>query len=375
MNNSALIFIPDISGYTEFLTTTEIKHSMHIISELLEIIIDGNQLDMKVSEIEGDAVLFYRIGEAPTLKELVKQVEKMFVDFHTQLKIIQRDNVCQCGACRSAINLTLKFVTHYGVLDETVIGNFSKIIGSDVILAHRLLKNNLKTNEYLLLTENYWLKSNSTDDVLDELDPFMDHTEEIANFEDVKLKYTVISSYREKVPGQIITEKRKLSKEKPDTQIMINAPVLLVHELLTDIDAKMNYVPNIKSVTASSLINRVNSSHTCVFDDLEIHFVTLSNDSSEKEINYTEEADLSLGVSYITDYRMQESSNGTLLEVRIFPKPKSNKSQSALKKLFSEFKEKMMLFRIKSITKKNIIIFKNYCEKVAREREGSTNQK
>ena len=42
MNESALIFIPDISGYTEFLTTTEIKHSKHIISELLEIIIAGN---------------------------------------------------------------------------------------------------------------------------------------------------------------------------------------------------------------------------------------------------------------------------------------------------------------------------------------------
>lgn len=369
MNDPALIFIPDISGYTEFLTTTEIRHSKHIISELLELIIDGNQLDMKVSEIEGDAVLFYRIGGAPKLKELINQVKKMFVDFHTQLKIIQRDNVCQCGACRTANNLTLKFVTHYGVLDETVIGNFSKIIGSDVILAHRLLKNKLKTNEYLLLTEDYWLKSNSTDDALAELDPFTDHTETIANFDIVNLKYTILSSFHKKVPELILHDKQKLNKEKPDTQIVINASLLLVHELLTDVDAKMNYVPNIKNISSSSPINRIHSSHTCVFEDLEIHFVTLSNESKGKEMNYTEEAEFSIGAGFITDYRMKESPGGTSVEVRIFPKKRAHKNQSAFKKMISEFKEKMILFRIKSITKKNIVIFKNYCEKVTRERE------
>lgn len=81
MNNSALIFIPDISGYTEFITQTEIRHSKHIISELLEIIINGNQLAMNVSEIEGDAVLFYRKGDAPSLKEIIAQVKKCLLIF------------------------------------------------------------------------------------------------------------------------------------------------------------------------------------------------------------------------------------------------------------------------------------------------------
>ncbi len=33
---SATILIPDISGYTEFLSKTELVHSSHIINELLE---------------------------------------------------------------------------------------------------------------------------------------------------------------------------------------------------------------------------------------------------------------------------------------------------------------------------------------------------
>jgi hypothetical protein len=369
MNDSALIFIPDISGYTEFITQTEIKHSKHIISELLEIIINSNTLSMKVSEIEGDAVLFYRMGNPPSLKEIVEQVKKMFVDFHTHLKIIQRDNVCQCGACRNAINLTLKFITHYGTLNETVIGNFLKIIGSDVILAHRLLKNKLDSREYLLLTENYWGKANSIKDSSFGLVPFKDHTETIENFESINIKYTTLSSIRKDIPEPVLSDKQKFYKEKPDAQIEIKAPLLLVHELLTDIDAKMDYVPDIKNVSGTSNINRVNSSHTCVFDDLEIHFVTLSNENKGKELSYTEEADLSIGVEYISDYRMKESRSGINLEVRMFPKPKVISNKSKLKKMFDGFKERMILMRIKGITKKNLVIFKNYCERIAIERE------
>jgi hypothetical protein len=38
--SDALIFIPDISGFTEFVTFTEINHAKHIIEELLSVIID-----------------------------------------------------------------------------------------------------------------------------------------------------------------------------------------------------------------------------------------------------------------------------------------------------------------------------------------------
>ena len=55
----SLLFIPDITGFTEFVNNTEIEHGQHIISELLEKIIDSNELSMEISEVEGDAVLFY----------------------------------------------------------------------------------------------------------------------------------------------------------------------------------------------------------------------------------------------------------------------------------------------------------------------------
>ncbi len=32
--NKTLLFLPDISGYTAFVQTTEISHSQHVIAEL-----------------------------------------------------------------------------------------------------------------------------------------------------------------------------------------------------------------------------------------------------------------------------------------------------------------------------------------------------
>lgn len=40
MNNQVFYFIPDISGFSQFVENTAIEHSIHIISELLEILIN-----------------------------------------------------------------------------------------------------------------------------------------------------------------------------------------------------------------------------------------------------------------------------------------------------------------------------------------------
>lgn len=152
---NAIIFIPDISGFTKFVSETEISHSQHIIRELLEVILDANIINLSVSEIEGDAILFYKIGSLPSFAELSDQIKVMFTKFHEQLHLIERDRVCHCGACSTAINLTLKFLTHSGEITESKIKEHKKLMGKDIIIAHRLLKNNIESDEYILITENF----------------------------------------------------------------------------------------------------------------------------------------------------------------------------------------------------------------------------
>src|SRR4030095_9389041 len=153
MDNRGLIFIPDISGFTRFVNEVEIDHSRHIIQELLETIINANQLGLEISEIEGDAILFYKYGEKPELEAIYKQVEKMFCEFHKHLIAYDHRRLCQCTACAGAIELSLKVITHYGEFTGYNVKNFSKLIGKDIIVAHQLLKNDIDQHEYWLITD------------------------------------------------------------------------------------------------------------------------------------------------------------------------------------------------------------------------------
>jgi Protein of unknown function (DUF2652) len=154
MENKGLLFIPDISGFTRFVNEIEIEHSRYIIQQLLEILINANEVGLEVSEVEGDAILFYKFGEPLELEALYKQVEKMFYAFHQHLNSYNYRRICQCKACISAVNLSLKVITHYGEFTTYNVKQFSKLIGKDVIVAHQLLKNDIQPHEYWLVTNN-----------------------------------------------------------------------------------------------------------------------------------------------------------------------------------------------------------------------------
>lgn len=155
METKGLLFIPDISGFTQFVNEMEIEHSRLILQGMLEVLIDANQLGLEISEVEGDAILFYRFGKAPELHELYAQVQRMFCDFHRTLKEVDPASRCQCRPCATAIEaLSLKVVTHYGEFTSYNVKNFSKLVGKDVIVAHQLLKNDIPEREYWLVTSS-----------------------------------------------------------------------------------------------------------------------------------------------------------------------------------------------------------------------------
>jgi hypothetical protein len=154
MENRGLIFIPDISGFTRFVNEVELEHSQFIIQQLLEELIKANDSGLEISEIEGDAILFFKYGEPQELESLYKQVAKMFRAFHQYLHTYDNRRICQCKACISAFNLSLKVISHYGEFTSLSIQQFNKLIGKDVIVAHQLLKNDIEQHEYWLVTND-----------------------------------------------------------------------------------------------------------------------------------------------------------------------------------------------------------------------------
>lgn len=193
MNNQGLLFIPDISGFTRFVTETEIDHSRRIIQELLEVVIEANQIGLEVSEIEGDAVLFFKFGDSPDLKQLYEQVERTFRQFHERLAAYASTRFCWCRACASAGDLTLKVITHYGEFTTYTVGKFMKLIGRDVIVAHQLLKNDIDHHEYWLLTSGF-----QGGDAPDGLPPWLEWSRGVKRTEsgEIAFRYAPLSELR-----------------------------------------------------------------------------------------------------------------------------------------------------------------------------------
>ena len=161
-----LLFLPDISGFTNFINRTSSEHSKHIIAELLEILIDQNELGLELAEIEGDALFFYKEGPLPSRQEILAQAHKMYTAFHSHLLLYDNLRICSCGACKSAADLKLKFIVHAGPLDYIEVRGFKKPHGKDVIVAHRLMKNSVPGDEYILLSNAVHGHENQVEDFL-----------------------------------------------------------------------------------------------------------------------------------------------------------------------------------------------------------------
>jgi hypothetical protein len=152
------LLLADISGYTNFLTGTELEHAQAIIRELTTLVRERLVPPMKFVHLEGDAVFCYADGGVFRDGErFIELIEVCYFDFSNRLLNMARNTTCPCAACAAIGSLDLKFVCHFGsfVIDTDVGG--VDLAGPDVILVHRLLKNTVSESTgikaYALFTD------------------------------------------------------------------------------------------------------------------------------------------------------------------------------------------------------------------------------
>jgi class 3 adenylate cyclase len=151
---NGVLVLADISGFTEFVTTTELEHGPVIVAELLGEVIRQLSPPLEIQEVEGDAVFALgpdRVVGRPA--ELLDVLEDAFAAFKSRQRELEADESCDCVACRSVGKLDLKIVAHHGRFLRQTVGDHSQAAGVDVLLAHRLLKNAVPGRAYLLLTD------------------------------------------------------------------------------------------------------------------------------------------------------------------------------------------------------------------------------
>jgi class 3 adenylate cyclase len=154
LTEDGFLVLADISGFTAFMTATELEHGAQITGLLLETVMGRLSPPLEIQELEGDAV--FALGPdriVPDGSRLPTVLADAFAAFTAQQRQIASEPGCECGACRQTADLSLKLIAHHGRFVRQLVGGRSRVTGSDVILAHRLLKNSVGAGAYVLLTE------------------------------------------------------------------------------------------------------------------------------------------------------------------------------------------------------------------------------
>jgi hypothetical protein len=164
------LLLADIGGYTGFLRNVQTVHAddafangavpdaYGLVSSLLDAIVGRLAPPFTLSKLEGDAVFAYATSDAdvPRGEELLACLGACYAAFRRLLADAHGVWTCRCAACMRIDQLELKFIVHAGAFVIQSIAGTAELVGPEVVMAHRLLKNDaasaLGTGAYALLT-------------------------------------------------------------------------------------------------------------------------------------------------------------------------------------------------------------------------------
>lgn len=163
------LLIADISGYTGFMTGVEKAHGIDfsdgipgaysVLGDLLNAVMVGVEPDFAVVKLEGDAVFAAAPaasldGQGDRVLATLGVMYRAFTDGR-QRAIPSSDHICT--ACPAVAHLDLKAVLHRGQAVRQAVGSGSDLLGPAVNVAHRLLKNTVRSKigprPYLFMTD------------------------------------------------------------------------------------------------------------------------------------------------------------------------------------------------------------------------------
>ena len=168
---SGPLLLADISGYSGFLQEVADVHrddafaggrvpdAYGLVSSLLDGIIERIVPPFTLSKIEGDAVFAFAGDEddVPRGAALLDCLAACYGSFRDRLAGAEQVWTCRCDACSRVEGLDLKFVLHAGSYVVQSVGGGRELVGPEVVMAHRLLKNHaaelIGRSAYALITE------------------------------------------------------------------------------------------------------------------------------------------------------------------------------------------------------------------------------
>ena len=151
------LLIADISGYTSYLAGVELDHAQDILADLVGTVVTTLQPTFRLAKLEGDAAFMVAPEAEVDGSLLLDVIERCYFGFRRRRRDVRQATTCECDACLRIPDLNIKFVAHVGPVVRQQMAGLDELIGRDVIVVHRLLKNTVTevagATAYALLTD------------------------------------------------------------------------------------------------------------------------------------------------------------------------------------------------------------------------------
>lgn len=287
--SKSLLFIPDISGFTNFVQTTEVEHSQHVIAELLEVLISANTQELKLAEVEGDALFFFKEGAVPSKEKLLAQIETMYTAFYSHLKMMKTNRICPCNACATAPNLQLKIILHTGELQFLTVQGNRKPFGEAVIQAHRLLKNTVDSENYALISAELASEIGLTKDYESQLYEFKEGLDAYDGI-DVPYLYSEIHSSDLKLNNfamPLVVNPTMPPDFSKTYHFKVSA--YEVYEMITNYRHRHQWVKGVDEFQFNeNEVSRIGTEHVCIINGKHFDFTTVIKEVPAHQLVYGE---------------------------------------------------------------------------------------
>ena len=266
------LLIADISGYTAYLTSTELDHANPILRSLLEAIVTEVGEPLHLWRMEGDAVLAYsREHGFPSGDAFLAICENLYRAFIARRTDIRANTTCTCKACANIESLDLKILAHYGEFEEMKVGPMTDISGPDVILVHRMSKTDVKEKTGI---GSYALFSQAAVDAMNLGDvPMLEYSTSFDHFGEVPMRVYDLAkaweTYRESTERSYIGDDDAVYIYRHLTA----APVGVAWEYLVAPELKRIWM-GMRDVSLNHEGPRMGtgSKYHCIHDDMEFHY-------------------------------------------------------------------------------------------------------
>jgi class 3 adenylate cyclase len=152
------LILADISGYTRYLAGVELEHSTDVLADLIEVVVDRVRGRFHLDKLEGDAVFCHAEDDGLEGNAVLSTLRACYAGFADRREEIVRATTCPCRACRGISDLNLKIVVHTGEYATHKVAQSRELMGAEVNLVHRLLKNSVTKltgiKGYALITDS-----------------------------------------------------------------------------------------------------------------------------------------------------------------------------------------------------------------------------